>query len=88
MVYVGSTLVPGRRFSNHLVTGYNPNEALQVAITKHGLSQFTAYVFEVVEFPAGLSLAQKCSYLRAVEQTYIDRFPAAQLYNYINSSNS
>ena len=53
MIYIGSTLVPGRRWHNHLVTFTNSNDALQAAIAKYGLSKFTAYVFEGdVKFPA------------------------------------
>ena len=85
MVYVGSTLIPGRRFHNHLVTGDNSNFALQQAITQHGVNNFTAYIFEIVVFPAGLTLDEKKAFLRSVEQKYIDMFPKAQLYNSINA---
>ena len=90
MVYIGSTLVPGRRWHNHLVTGTNSNDALQAAIANHGLSKFTAYVFEGdVAFPAACwSKVDKLAFLHKVEQTYINRFPKAQLYNEVNSSNS
>ena len=88
MVYIGSTLVPARRFHNHLVTGQFSNITLQQAISQHGLESFVAYVFEVVVFPAGLSLKEKKAFLRAVEQKHIDKFPKAQLYNSINSVSS
>lgn len=90
MVYIGSTLTPGRRWHNHLVTGTGSNGALQAAIAKHGLSKFTAYVFEGdVKFPAScVSIEDKLAFLHKVEQTIINRFPKGQLYNEINSSNS
>ena len=88
MVYVGSTLIPGRRFHNHLVTGDNSNIPLQEAILEHGLENFVAYVFEIVVFPAGLTLDEKKAFLRSVEQKHIDKFPKAQLYNSINASKS
>ena len=86
LVYVGSTLTPGRRFHNHLVTGKFSNPALQADITKFGVDKFTAYVFEIVVFPNGLSLDQKRQYLRDREQVHMSKFPDAQLYNAIRSS--
>ena len=44
MVYVGSTLAPGRRIDNHLVTGLYSNFNLQGAIQLHGIKNFTAYI--------------------------------------------
>ena len=87
MVYVGSTFAPGRRFDNHLVTGLYSNFNLQGAIQLHGIKNFTAYILEVVVFPAGLTHKEQRIYLRGVEQSHIDRFPSIQLYNEINSSN-
>lgn len=49
MVYVGSTQ------DQHLITGKSSSLALQQAIQSYGLSKFTVVVFEVVEFPTGLS---------------------------------
>jgi group I intron endonuclease len=86
MVYVGSTLIPGRRFHNHLVTGKPSNLTLQQAITQHGLNNFIAYVFEIVVFPTGLTLDEKKAFLKIVEQKHMDKFPKAQLYNNYNSS--
>jgi group I intron endonuclease len=86
MVYIGSSLVPGRRFDNHLVTGKYSNTALQQAIQTHGLPQFTAYVFEEVKFPTNLTLNDKLKLLHQKEQYYMNMFPKAQLYNSIASS--
>jgi group I intron endonuclease len=85
MIYVGSSLIPARRFHNHLVTGKYSNIALQEAITEHGLENFVAYVLEIVVFPTGLTLEQKKAYLKDVEQKHINKFPKAQLYNNINA---
>jgi group I intron endonuclease len=88
MIYVGSTLTPGRRWFNHLVTGENSNTNLQEAIQLHGTQNFAAYVFEVVTFPSRATLDEKKAILRKVEQVYINKFPKAQLYNKIKSSNT
>ena len=85
MVYVGSTLTPGRGFHNHLVTGEYSNAALQQAISIHGLENFIAYILEIVDIPTGLSFEEKRAFLRVVEQKHIDKFPKAQLYNTIAS---
>jgi group I intron endonuclease len=86
MVYVGSSFIPARRFNQHLVTGHNSNEALQADIKAQGLQKFTAYVFEEVEFPKGLDYNEKRIHLRSLEQSYMDKFPTAQLYNSCRSS--
>jgi group I intron endonuclease len=86
MVYVGSTLTPGRRFHNHLVSHKFSNTQLQKAIQLHGLSKFTAYIFEVVDIPQNLTVKEKLKLLHGVEQTYIARFPKSQLYNMVNSA--
>jgi hypothetical protein len=90
MVYLGSTMIPGKRWHDHLVTGKHSNAALQAAILKYGISHFTAYVFERdIKFPAHLStIHEKLAYLHAIEQTYINRFHQDQLFNAINSSAS
>lgn len=85
MVYVGSTLNPGRRLYLHLVKGQQSNIRLQSAIRQYGINKVTAYILEVVEFPKGLTYMQRKAYLRGVEQTHMDRFPKAQLYNTIRS---
>lgn len=46
MIYVGSSHVPGLRFSKHLVTHSRSNASLQAAIAKYGLESFTALVYE------------------------------------------
>ena len=81
MVYVGSTTDPRHRFYQHLVTGHLSNDLLQADISKYGISQFTLYIFEVIQFPSGLNAVQKDQYLRKSEQNHIDNFPASQLYN-------
>jgi len=81
MVYVGSTSDPRNRFYQHLVSGKLSNDLLQADIAKYGISQFTLYVFEVVQFPSPLNGKEKTQYLRSSEQRYIDKFPVSQLYN-------
>jgi group I intron endonuclease len=86
-MYIGSTLTPGLRFHSHLVTGLDSNINLQEAIAKYGVHMFTGYVFQLVAIPRALSTAEARVFLSKVEQTYINKFPKAQLYNSINSSN-
>ena len=86
MMYIGSTLTPGLRFSEHLITGHHSNEALQEAMQVHGLSNFTGYVFKIVDVPKHLTTNQARAYLSKIEQTYLDKFPEEQLYNVIKSS--
>lgn len=90
MLYVGSTLSPALRFYHHFVTNdvSNSNARLQSAITEYGIEQFNLYVMELVLFPAGLSYNEKRSFLRKVEQSYINKYSKSQLYNEINSSDS
>lgn len=54
MIYIGSTLIHGRRFDNHLVSGKYSNPALQPDLQQYGLDNFTVYVLELVKFPADL----------------------------------
>ena len=44
------------------------------------------YIFEVVNLPKGLSYDERGQYLRTIEQTYLNKFPKAQLYNSIKAS--
>ena len=85
MLYVGSTLSPSLRFHDHLVN-HNTNAALQSAISHDGQSKFVIYIMQEVVFPAGLSFNEKLNHLRVVEQSYMDKYHADQLYNLIRSS--
>jgi group I intron endonuclease len=85
MVYIGSTLVGHDRFYQHLISGKSSNTALQEAINMYGLSKFTAYVFEKVSYPVGLSYAERTDFLRKLEQMYIAKFSKFQLYNAKNA---
>ena len=85
-MYIGSSLAPSLRFHSHLVTGLYSNANLQNAIDKNGLNRFTAYIFEEVVIPKGLTLPQAKAYLAKIEQSYIDRYPSDQLYNTNKSS--
>jgi len=80
-MYIGSTLTPQDRFREHLITKTNSNPNLQADIEKYKLSSFTAYILENVQLPTDLSVSQHSSYLKQVEQTYIDRWPVAKRYN-------
>ncbi len=86
MVYVGSTLTPTRRLHNYLVTGLYSNTNLQQAIHHPGLSQFTLYIFETVQFPNKMTSQNKMILLHQVEQNWINKFPKNQLYNFIYNS--
>ena len=86
MVYVGSSLTPGRRVHNHLVTGHYSNHALQADIAKYELGKLTYYTLQEVEIPVSLSKDERKAYLLAAEQHYINKFPKGQLYNSNNSS--
>ena len=85
MLYIGSSMSPSLRFLDHLVN-HNTNAALQSAMLRDGQSKFVAYVMQEVVFPAGLSFNDKVSFLRTIEQTYMDKYPVDQLYNTIRSS--
>ena len=83
-----SSLTPGKRFHNHLVTGNNSNAQLQADIAKYGLDSFVACVFEVVPLSKYMSFKAKMVALHKIEQSYISKFPKEQLYNRIGSSAS
>lgn len=85
MVYVGSTTKPADRFYQHTIEGKGSNKPLQADIAKYGLDKFTLYIFEIVVYPAGLTTSQQNTHLKALEQSFMDRFPAPQLYNSIRS---
>jgi len=88
MIYIGSSMQPGLRFHNHLISGDSSNTYLQADINKHGLDKFVVYVFEVVDLPKTLSYNQCKAILRELEQKRIDNFPKTALYNTINSMSS
>jgi hypothetical protein len=81
MIYIGSSFVGHDRLHQHLVTGNSSNPALQAAIAQHGLAKFKAYIFVEVKFPPAMSYADRKAYLTSIEQEYMNKFPAAQLYN-------
>ena len=85
-VYIGSTMASVKRFHNHIITGENSNAELQAAIKGYGLNNFVAYVFETIPMPSHLTWAQKQAILHKVEQSYMDLYPKAQLFNSISSS--
>ena len=85
-MYIGSTTLSTLRFHNHLVTGENSNSNLQVAISRHGLSNFVAYILEVVPMSPHLSYSQQMVLLHQAEQAHINRYPKSQLYNSISAS--
>lgn len=90
MLYIGSTLNPALRFYRHFISGdsKNSNIYLQSAISTDGIDKFNLYIMEQVVFPSGLTFTEKQSFLRKVEQSYINKYPTDQLYNEINSSSS
>ena len=81
MYYIGSTFDPRERIRAHLITGHSSNLALQDAISIHGIDKFNMYIFEVVTFPKGATYHERLKHLHRVEQSYLDMFPKAQLYN-------
>jgi group I intron endonuclease len=87
-IYIGSTMLSATRFYNHLIAGQHSNEALQNAIKQFGLQHFVAHVFEVVEYPDGLTFHERKAYLLGREQVYLDKFSKSKLYNTRNSSAS
>ena len=82
-MYIGSTSSPSRRFHNYLISGEHSNGKLQAAIDKYDLSNFVAYVLEVVPMPLNVTTLQRDSILQKVEQSHINKYPEAQLYNKI-----
>lgn len=74
-IYVGSTWDAVRRFRQHLVTGHMSNLALQDDIKEHGLESITVFILTKVQFPDGLSKAERKAFLESVEQEYKDMFP-------------
>ena len=87
-IYVGSTLNPGKRFHNHLVSLGKSNSFLQAAISEYGLDLFTAHIFEEVKVPSGAAYSVRKSILLEREQYYINLIPEEQLYNKISASRS
>lgn len=85
MIYVGSSMNPGRRFYLHVVAGMRSNANLQAAIAQHGISKFTAYILEDVQFPEGMGYQDRKAYILTVEQKHMDVFNKDQLYNTIRS---
>lgn len=84
-LYVGSTMTPAYRFHSHFVAR-STNSALQAAITQYGLSKFKVYIMQTVTFPTDVSnFASRVGYLRAIEQSYMDKFPLEQLYNTVKA---
>lgn len=86
--YVGSTMIAGQRFHNHLVSSIKSNANLQAAISKYGLELFTAHIYEDVLMPVNATYQQRKAILLQREQYYMSQFPRVQLYNKINASNS
>jgi len=82
-MYIGSTLTPQDRFRKHLIANTHSSPDLQADIKKYKLPAFTVYILEIVQIPTHLSQSksQSSSYLKQVEQTYIDRWPVAKRYN-------
>jgi group I intron endonuclease len=80
-MYIGSTLTPQDRFREHLISKTNSSPDLQADIKKYELSSFTVYILEIVQLPTHLSKSKSSSYLKQVEQTYIDRWPVVKRYN-------
>jgi len=81
MMYIGSTSTPQDRFQKHLIAYTHSSYDLQADIEKYKLQSITVYILEKVTIPAHLSRFQRNSYLKRVEQTYIDRWPKAKRYN-------
>lgn len=85
-IYVGSTLNPGKRFHNHLVSLGKSNSFLQAAISEHGLDSFTVHIFEEVIMPLDATYSVRKSILLQREQYIMNLIPQQQLYNKINAS--
>jgi hypothetical protein len=79
MIYIGSTLIPGWQFDNHLVSGKYSNPALQADLQQYGLDNFTVYVLELIKIHTDLSIKDKTNILQKVEQKHINKFPKKQL---------
>ena len=71
-VDIGSSLVGHDRIYQHFIS-HVTNVNLQAAITKHGLSKFTFYVFVQLSFPANQSYRERQSAILKIEQLYIDK---------------
>lgn len=82
-IYIGSTMNPFFRFRDHFVRLECSNVLLQNSIKKYGLSNFTLYIFSLidVEISQSLSKKEKLNITFPIEQKYIEIFPKAQLYN-------
>ena len=78
--YVGSSVNPGLRFHNHLVSRTHSNAALQSVISTHGLDNFTIVVFEKHKWE-GRSYDEMKKFITQREQFIMDQFPLQQLYN-------
>jgi len=81
MFYIGSSFEPKYRLSRHLESGNKSNDNLQEAINKYGLEYFNLYIFEVLKVNPKDSKKIRTLRLRALEQTYIEQFPKALLFN-------
>jgi hypothetical protein len=84
--YVGSSVTPGLRFHNHLVSHANSNATLQSAFNTHGLDHFTftaqarCVVFEKHKWE-GRTYEEMKTFITQREQFIMDQFPKQQLYN-------
>jgi group I intron endonuclease len=72
-IYVGSSMDLSKRIINH-IENRSSNIHLQHAINKHGLSNFTVYVLDVLPTNDTLSLEDLSATLIKMEQIYLDLF--------------
>lgn len=85
MIYIGSSLNPALRFHKHLISHTRSNTALQAAISKYGLGQFTVQIFEQLDLSMYNTYYDQKSYLLECEQRIMDMIPREQLYNSNNA---
>jgi len=87
MIYIGSSWDPVRRFNKHFIKKdpSQMNPYLLADIDKHGLDNFTVYIFTKVVINRSDTLKDRKATLRKVEQSYMDMYPTEFMYNSIKA---
>jgi group I intron endonuclease len=92
-LYIGSSADGFKRIYGHLVRPKHDHSNLRLrnSIVKHGLKNFTLYIFNVIEFADSLTTEKKKGLLIPVEQVHINNYlplKRDQLFNFLYEAGS
>jgi group I intron endonuclease len=92
-LYIGSSADGFKRIYGHLVRPKHDHSNLRLrnSIVKHGLKNFTLYIFNVIEFDDSLTTEKKKALLIPVEQVHINNYlplKRDQLFNFLYEAGS